>query len=84
MREYTGSRTRAFLPVRLAELHSAVGTKAIARALRQAAGYKPAGRTGRRPVFHRKLAMAGAGSRKCTSSLTTCAQYLACIPSPSK
>jgi len=27
MREYTGSRTRAFLPVRLAELHSAVRTK---------------------------------------------------------
>jgi hypothetical protein len=43
MREYTGSRTRAFLPVRLAELHSAVRTKAIARALRPAAGYKPAG-----------------------------------------
>jgi hypothetical protein len=51
MREYTGSKTRAFLPVRLAELHSAVRKKAIARALRQAAGYKPAGRTGRRPVF---------------------------------
>ena len=60
MREYTGSRTRAFLPVRRG-LHSAVRTKAIARALRQAAGYKPAGRTGRRPVFHRTLAMAGAG-----------------------
>ena len=44
MREYIGSRTRAFLPVRLAEWHSAVRTKAIARALRQAAGYKPAGR----------------------------------------
>jgi len=27
MREYTGSRTRAFLPVRLAELHYAVRTK---------------------------------------------------------
>jgi hypothetical protein len=51
MHEYTRSKTRAFLPVRLAELHSAVRTKAIARALRQAAGYKPAGRTGRRPVF---------------------------------
>ncbi len=46
MREYTGSRTRAFLPVRLAQLHSAVRTKAIAPALRHAAGYKPAGRTG--------------------------------------
>jgi hypothetical protein len=33
MREYTGSKTQAFLPVRLAELHSAVRTKAIARAL---------------------------------------------------
>jgi hypothetical protein len=51
MREYTGSRTRAFLPVPLGELHTAVRTKAIARALRQAAGYKPAGRIGRGPVF---------------------------------
>jgi hypothetical protein len=34
MREYTGSRTWTFLPVGLAELHSAVRIKAIARALR--------------------------------------------------
>jgi hypothetical protein len=41
IREYTGSRIPAFLPVRLGELHSAVRTKAIARTLRQAAGYNP-------------------------------------------
>jgi hypothetical protein len=43
MREYTGSRTRAFVPVHLAELDSAVRLKVIARALRQAADYKPNG-----------------------------------------
>jgi hypothetical protein len=51
MRDIVVPRKQAFLSVDPAELHSAVRTKAIPRALRQAAGYKPAGRTGRGPVF---------------------------------
>src|SRR6266704_5680731 len=43
--------TQAFLPVRPAELHSAVSGKRVrANYVRQRV-YKPAGRTGRRPVF---------------------------------
>jgi len=52
MREYIGSRTQAFLPVRPAELHSAVlGKNATDSEVHEAAGCKPAGRTDRRPVF---------------------------------
>jgi hypothetical protein len=48
---FSDAGTQAFLPVRLAELHSAVIGKARVCELPAAAGYKPAGRTGRRPVF---------------------------------
>jgi hypothetical protein len=43
--------TQAFLPVRPAELDSAVVGRTWARQVDGAAGYKPAGRTGHRPVF---------------------------------
>src|SRR6267378_3508670 len=45
--------TQAFLPMRPAELHSAVGAR-VCMWIMWAAGCKPAGRTGRRPVFLRK------------------------------
>jgi hypothetical protein len=48
---FSDAGTRAFLPVRLAELHSAVIGKARPCELPAEAGYKPAGRTGQRPVF---------------------------------
>jgi hypothetical protein len=48
---FSDAGTQAFLPVRLAELHSAAIGKARVCELPAAAGYKPAGRTGQRPVF---------------------------------
>jgi hypothetical protein len=74
---FSDAGTRAFLPVRLAELHSAVIGKARPCELPAEAGYKPAGRTGQRPVFLCKSAAYPRGYG------IECALFLNCSPAKS-